>query len=303
MSIRTLVGLSFIWGCGGIASVSLDGGGTEAGPDVEIIDASTVPETSTSDVSVTETSGAFTPASLSNLVLWLDATQLVMTDTSGNVASWGDLSSYKNNATAASYAAPTVLGSGIDGLASIHFGSAQTPPSLQIADATSLQWGTGDFLVAIVARYTNDPANGDTTGAANFFWKSTFQGQSGSGVSFWGNVPLMGGTVVDGLLMLEDQQDYVFTSAAYNDDIARVFVARRSGSTMELRVNGTSTATQTQMTSVDVSAVGIPVVIGAIGYSYYQLLGDVAEVIALSGPTTPANVTLLETYLQTKYAL
>jgi len=290
--------------CGG--KLELDDAGTvDAAPAADAhVDATPPLDASAPDVAAVETGGPFTPASLANLVLWLDASHLVKTDTSGRVLGWGDQSSFKNDAAASISGAPTLLQTGIHGLASIHFDpSATAPLYMLIADSPSLRWGAGDFLVAVLARYTNNPANGYTTGAASFFFKSTFSGSSGSGVSLWGNVPLSNGSVADGLLMLEDAKTYAVDKTGYHDGVARLFVARRQAQTMDLRVNGATTATQAEPSSVDVSATGTPVIIGALAQTYYRIFGDVSEIVALKGATVPSDLAALESYFETKYGL
>jgi hypothetical protein len=260
------------------------------------------------DVAASETStdaGAVTPiAMLDNVVLWLDANALVKTDSGGHVTAWGDRSTSKNDALAASFYAPTLSASGIGGLPSIHFDASSTSPLyLEVADAPSLQWGQGDYLVAVVARFTNDPKSGPTTGAPNLFWKSSFQGQSGAGVSLWGNVPFANGTISDGLLLLEDSTRYVVDGTPRHDGVARAFMAIRSAGEMQLWVNGKKVAAQMESVPVDVSAPSEPVVIGALNLAYYRLFGDIAEIVACKGPTSSSDVDALAAYFQAKYSL
>lgn len=288
-------------GCGG----RIDAGDTlvDASPPVD----AAAPEASAPiDASPVETGPApdagFTPASLGNLALWLDATALVQLDGSGNVAAWGDRSTFGNDAAASPEYAPSLAPSAVNGQPAIHFdASSAVARYLLVVDSPSLRWGTGDYLVAVVGRFTNEPSDGLATGAASFFWKSTFP--TGAGVSVVGNVPLANGTVSDGLILLEDASHYDYAKSAYHDGVAHLFVARRTAGSLELRVDGASVASSAESSPADVSAVGVPVSIGAVSFAYYRLFGDIAEIVALSGPSAPGDIDALESYFAQRYAL
>jgi len=290
------------WMIGSLAGSVACGARTELG----VIDESWNDAGVTADSSLADTATphdaahGFTPRSLNNLVLWLDASQLVKLAPNGEVMAWGDLSSFQNDAQAATGFAPTLLQNGINDLSSIHFGASNSPLSLTINDSTSLEWGTDDFVLAVVARFTNDP---QANSAANFYSKSTFLGQAGSGVEFWGNVCDLTNTITDGLLMRENYSTGVTAHVAYHDGVARAFLVRRAAGMMELRVNGASVATQSEWGPVDVSAPWTSVLIGADWGHYYPIFGDIAEIVGLKGPTSIGDLSALEAYLTAKYAL
>lgn len=290
--------------CGGRLDAD-DASAPDAAPAIE----AAAPEASPpADASPIETGPAvdagFTPASLPNLVLWLDASELVKLDGNGDVVGWGDRSSFGNDAAASPTYAPSFAASAIGGRPAVHFDAASAVARyLLVVDAPSLRWGTGDYLVAVVARFTNDPKDGLATGAASFFWKSTFQGQSGAGVSVLGNVPIANGTVTDGLVLLEDASHYDYAKTAYHDGVAHVFVARRAAGSLELRVDGASVASAVEKSPTDVSAAGVPVSIGAVSFAYYRLFGDIAEIVALGGASAPGDVDALESYFAERYGL
>ncbi len=247
----------------------------------------------------------FSPFNLPGLALWLDAEHKTTLDGNGRLQTWGDLSGNNNDASQPTASSrPGVQSSSINNLPAVHFESQTTGPFLQIADSTSLQWGTGDFSIAIVARFSNNPAMGVTTGAADFYWKSTFNGTLGAGVGFLGNIPQQNYTVLAGLATVFNNSQFVFTTTAYNDGTARLYFTRRAAAKLELRVNGNSIATQTTTVPLDVSAPGTPVYIGAIGNGvYYRLNGDIAEMIAVKGAITDPDLASLEGYLKAKYGL
>ena len=241
------------------------------------------------------------PISVSSAVLWLDSTYGVTTN-GASVVMWNDRTAFGNGASASPYYAPTLVTQAIGKLPGVHFSStAATAQTLEIADAKSLQWGTSDYFIVVVARFSNDPNGGLVSGAPNLFWKSTFASQTGAGVALWGNVPLSNGTVTSGLVLLEDATDYAKDTTAYHDGVARAYAARRVGGALQLRVNGVVTANESESSSVDVSAAGTPVTIGSI-QTYFRLDGDLAEVIACESPTD-GEIAALDAYLATKYSL
>ncbi len=83
---------------------------------------------------------------------------------------------------------------------------------------------------------------------------------------------------------------------------------RRTGNTLEIRVDGQSSGTLTDgSVAVDVSAAGANAAIGANGGNlspeFQQLHGDVAEIVAVHGTLAPADLASLEQYLMTRYAI
>jgi hypothetical protein len=284
---RALV-LVALCGCGGVLDVS---DASPPPPPPPPIDASIV-DVGVPEIAVVEASpGPFSPNSLDNLVLWLDASTLVTINTSGHVTGWGDRSKYSNAAGASSAGAPLVS---TGKTAAIHFDTSAMQ-YLLIASAPSLELGTADYAIAFVARYTNVASDGVVSGAPNFFFKS--------GLSVWGNVPLSNNTVNAGFLFLENATTYVSDPTSHSDGAFHLFVVRRTSQSLEIRVDGASTATAPEASAVDVSAPGEPVIIGAVSSAYYRILGDLAELVVLNAATSPADFSALETYFTTKYVL
>src|SRR5262249_52899294 len=74
-------------------------------------------------------------------------------------------------------------------------------------------------------------------------------------------------------------------------------------SSLEIRLNGATSATKTGAPyAVNVSAPGRPLCLGGTP-AKQDIVGDIAEVVAVNGATPDADVTALEGYLKTKYGL
>jgi hypothetical protein len=241
--------------------------------------------------------GGWTVTSISNLVLWLDANKGVTT-TGSSITAWADQSGQANNASGGTDT-PTLVSSSINSLPAAHF-VASSLQYVSVADATSLQFGTGDFTIAVVAKFDNDPTNGITSGIGALYSKLG----TGSGLLFFANNYDYGAmTFAAGLCELEDPTPTeVAYSATYNDSTARLYLVQRASGTEVLRVNGSQVATSTS--SIDLSEVGAEVDIGLLGASSEAALdGDIAEVIAVGGTLSSSDLTSLESYLKTKYGL
>jgi hypothetical protein len=232
----------------------------------------------------------------SERVLWLDAAKGISLDGQSRVTKWADQTAFANDAAQAdpNYR-PTVLASAINGLPAIHFVLGMTGRQLIIPDALSFRWGTGDFIVAMVARWDNNPDGGLQYAAGGLF------GKSGTNVT----VTMLGGTLGNpGLIGATNPNSPIVKLAPYNDLKARLVAIRRTGMTLELRVNGVVEASQ-QLPLDDIDQATDPVEIGAAGSNAgaFQLDGDVAEIIAIRGTMTATELSTLESGLVTKYAL
>jgi hypothetical protein len=242
---------------------------------------------------------AWTPARLSGLALWLSADHGV-TASSNNVVAWADRSTFGNNATQiVTERQPTLVANGIGAHPVIRFNGQNM---LQIADSASLQWGTGDFTIEMVASWKN--ATSAAPGYAMLVSKQT-SGTGYPGASLWGNFTVPSLDTVLGAQI--DTSNYArSTTNALNDGVVRVLGGRRVGTTLEVRVGGAAAGNAT-VGSVDVNAVGFPMYIGGQpngGTAVYQALdGDVAEIVLVKGPLSAADLAELETYLKTKYGL
>ena len=240
---------------------------------------------------------AWSPSALTGLVLWLDAGQgvgLVGTP----ITVWRDQSSQHNNATQNDSNYTPVLMTSTAGLPAAHFDGTQT--FMSIADAPSLQWGTGDFVLEVVARYSSALGTPDQ----NLFQKAP------SAAPYAG--PFLAaasskGSVANGVRAQLSVDTYVSSPTGNLQDAPHLFGMRRNGSTLELRIDGNLVATTAITGILDVSAAGRAVMFGQNGYApgngLQALDGDISEMIAVAGGTTAADIANLECYLTSKYGL
>lgn len=230
--------------------------------------------------------------------MWLSADQGV-TASSNSVVAWADRSTAGNNATqTVAQRQPMLVANVLAGHPVIRF-NAQ---NMQIADAASLQWGTGDFVIEMVASWKN--ATSATPGYAMLVSKQS-TGSGYPGPSLWGNFAAPSLDTVLGSQI--DTSNYARSTAnALNDGVVRVVGARRTGTTLEVRLGGAAAGSATVGT-IDVNATGFPMYIGGQpsgATAVYQALdGDIAEIVLVKGSVSTADLTDLETYLKTKYGL
>lgn len=249
-----------------------------------------------------DSNGAFTPAQLPGLVLWLDAATGVTTAQS-KVSAWADQSGKTNNATQATAAQqPTLVTGVINNHPVVRFDGSTM--AMEIADTATLQWGTDDYTIEIVGSWKNAQ-----TAPGILFAKAIYNIAPYAGALVWAN--MMGASTSTSLgAANESMTGYYVTGGTMglNDGNPRVYGSRRYGGTnLEVRINGASDQAATTSSAVDVSAVGYPVYLGGHPQSTTSVIqalnGDVAEVVVVHGTLTAAQLGQLETYLKTKYGL
>jgi hypothetical protein len=241
-----------------------------------------------------------TPQSLAGLVLWLDGTRGVQTSGEA-VTSWDDQSGLKNDATpsATGSSDPVFVAKAIGTAPAVRFDGTNY---LVIQDDASLQFGTGDFLVAVVARHTTPIHVGWGYG---FFYNKAELALPFAGPALVANTEE--GTTQIAAQITYHQAIIETAQSGLNDGQPMVLVMRRRASpglaSLEIRLNGATSAISTGSTyATDVSAPGRPVFLGGTP-NMQDIVGDVAEVVAVKGATPDADVTALEGYLATKYGL
>jgi len=308
--------------CGGSGDTIIDGGNDGAANDGTTNDAGSQ-DGSTNDVATDDApseASNFDPASVLGLVLWLEAdvsSSITFYPTDGgvqNIATWADQTSHHNDAKGLPESVarnPSVKNSAINTLPAVHFDqigvNATTGQMLTIIDNAdaSLQWGTGDFFVAVVGDFDNDPANGQNEGVGLFYSKAAFTGVNTPpvGLYLYGNVPAVNVNPSVGMIFATSNtaNDFVTTSTAYNNATAHLFAIRRRGATLDLLVDGVSVATSNSNT-VDVTASKMNVRIGADGdASLFRLDGDIGEMLAVKGTLSSADEAGLDSYLKAKW--
>jgi hypothetical protein len=246
--------------------------------------------------------GAWTPQSMSGLVLWLDGSQGVETD-SGIVVHWADQSGHGNDALLPPIAGgtPVLAAAAFGGKPAVRFNG--TTDYLVVNDDVSLQFGTGDFAVAVATRHTTSP---DVGWGVGFFYAKPAAG------SILSNGPMLYGNTVEhtteAVAQLAGQQVVVKTAqSGLNDGAPMVLVMRRAAhpggpvATLSIRLNGAEAGSMTGMGfMLDASAIGQPLYIGG-SPDMHNIMGDIAEVIAVKGPSSVEHISAIEMYLMTKY--
>ncbi len=245
----------------------------------------------------------FSPSTLSGLVLWLDASLGVTADGANKVSAWTDRSTHQNDAAQVDAShRPSLVKETINGHSSIHFDGDVSQAYLAAPDSGSLRWGTGDFTVHVIAGYSNaaiQPTFGMLYG--KFLTTAPFPG-----VVLWGNYQLLSNAPVVGLAgqLNSDDGTIVYAVAGLNDGHFRDYSVRRVSGQVRLAVNNGTPSTFAQTTASDVSAAGSPVYFGSNPTTPKQcLIGDIAEVIAVSGVLSDLDDAQLHSYFVQKYAL
>jgi hypothetical protein len=322
--------VALLVGCGGSGGTDLPDGSTDSSTDGTTTNDTGANDTGKNDTGSNDAADSggdssdgatFTPLDVLGLVLWLegDVSSSLTTVASdagpSRITKWADQTTHHNDATASISLPtrdPTVNATGINSLPTVHFnqgtgGNGSSGQMLTVAENTdtSLDWGTGDFFVAVVGDFDNDISNGQNLGVGNFFSKSSAFGATTSytGPLLYGNLPSLTTNPTVGLLFGTGSgaMDAVTTTTAYNTGSPHLFVTRRRGAQIDLFVDGTNVATATSGT-VDVTNLN-SLRIGADGdANLVRLDGDIGEMIAVKGVLTMPDEASLNLYLKTKWA-
>jgi hypothetical protein len=251
------------------------------------------------DADATDVVGGWSPSALgSALVVWLDANQGVTVQ--NGVTQWADQSGNGNDAQQPAQASRPSQDF-TNGHPVIRFDGLSNQFMVIVDSNTpSLHWGTGDFTVMEVASCTNTPSVSDDFGYGAL-WVKTGAVPPFYGLGLFANEPVgPSGAIraqVSGNLRITS------SSTTYDDGKLHYVGARRAGTTLEVRADGTSATLADAL--IDVSASGRDVFIGGRGgdLNRQMLKGDIAEIVAIKGTLSDADLVLLEAYLKNKYAL
>ena len=222
--------------------------------------------------------GSFTPPDLAGLALWFDENGIV-TDPAhaDNVVHWLDQSGNGNDATGiCNEECPTIDPSGAHGHDAISCADAE----LTVGDAASLHFGIGDWALAFV--YKNSGFNDVTT--------PIFQKTDGSSplLAFASTGP-GSYTVTEGGSTASASVTFAPTFGYYIMRGPAMSLATSAGSSTGTTATG------------DVSNTGAPITLCVAG----NLSGtiEMAEVIAVEGTVTDAEVAKLAAYFTKKFGL
>ncbi len=261
---------------------------------------------------------AFDVGKVQGLSQWLRADKGVNADSRQVVSNWADQSGNKNDAFESRSDSgagtgtglqPTLVPVAINGLPCVHFSSQLSTASgndlLMNPDSGTLRWGTGDYLIEVVARYDNDPSS-STAGYGALYvniYGTPIDQTNTVGIGLYANVPPLdsGSAASTGILgYIAGQPTAISAGVGYNNNAAHTFAMQRSGTTLSVRIDGTVVAMQT----VVVTDVGAGGRLGGIQNAGAQRLdGDIAEVIAVRGPIAADDLSGIEGYLHARYNL
>jgi hypothetical protein len=184
-------------------------------------------------------------------------------------------------------------------------------PFLRIVDAPSLNWGTDDFTLLVVAGYDN-PLDGTRHGSFGAFY-SKWGGDrppsepAGPEVLFTGNWPVPPMTAISAIHIGFGGPRPGVNSArqGVNDGAVRLYGARRAGDVLEVRINGAVDATTRGVDDVDVDNPGANVGIGSMSgdRGIRALRGDILLLVAIRGAFPADDLRRLEDSIKARFQL
>lgn len=252
-------------------------------------------------------------ADLDHVVMWLEATSdNCVRGGDGLVSKIVDRSRLGNDAVERiPYAKPPYIEDVVNGHAALRFepnasgGNPDDPTSLLVSDSSSLQFGKDDFAYILVMRWSNEVTTRQTYAGSGVILGKQLMPFPYPGILLMANYPaFFGGAPASSRLAVQLEVGGPFAvsySDGLNDSKFRVHVVRRLGTDLALRINGVREGGTILSAHFDVSAIGAPLVIG--GNPQAPLRGDIAELVALRGTTTDADLAGIEVKLMDKYAL
>jgi hypothetical protein len=231
---------------------------------------------------------AFSVASLPGLALWLDAGKGT-TVTSNSVTLWKDQSTNGNDAAPMGTTPPQLVSGAINGLPAIAIAQSATMATGSNGSA-SLGFGLGDCLVEVVAKWN------DSSVDATFMFQ-TFSGGA-TGIMLFSDGSNQASV---GIMPNTSTQVVSTTGTPPGNGAFHLFGGRRTGTgaatTVDVRLNGTVAGTTSGANfALDLGSIA-GVVIGG-GPSL-----QIAEIVAVKGTISAADLASLEAYLKTKYGL
>jgi len=260
------------------------------------------------------------PTDFPGLVLWLDASEETCTiDEDDYISKVRDRSGLGNDALEHSpfarpkYSWSEPLAHGALTFEPVVRPNGDQPSSLRVPDSQALAFGTDNFAYVLVMRWDNTQTvrvNNASPPAALYSGSGGILSKQ-NGFSPYGGVFLMANlpspylpndadTVLAVQLSLAGPRAHSYQDGL-NDSVFRVCTLRRDKTDLALRINGEREGGTVLKPSVDVSAQGADLLLGGVGGQ--PLRGDIAEVVALRGGFSDAELLALERQLLKKYAL
>jgi hypothetical protein len=275
-------------------------GGTESDAGVDATSKPTKPSKADASDAGESTADAmnwdlYAPNLIPGICLWLN--EQSPESTGSTTDTWGDQSGQANAAFVDGDSVVTVTKNVLNGHAVIGLDGSEY---FNIYDRPTMEWGTRDFMVSMVVRYTNPAPNNVIT----VLWQRI----SGEETSSMGLQILGAGGGGDEIGSVEtsiDQEKQVLaTKKAYDDGNWHIIVVRRVGGTkLELRVDKVVQATAT-IPVQDITEEGLPYTyLGGTPDLKSCMVGQFAEVIAVTGSFSDSALDTLEGYYSNKFAL
>jgi hypothetical protein len=170
---------------------------------------------------------------------------------------------------------------------------------LRLTDSPTLHWGSSDYSVFVVAEFST------TLGTVNqmLFEKSAVDEPWAGAQLFVNSVkPVLAATFTSQV----SEFAFATSTSRHLNDAPHLFAGRRVGELLEARVDGVAEAGTRVSPIVDISDLGQDVIIGQNGNGrpgFQALQGRIAEVVAVWGPISDADLRSLECHLLAKYGI
>jgi hypothetical protein len=214
---------------------------------------------------------AFTPASISGLYAWYDASQIVGKVDGDAISQWDDLSGNARHLLQATGSKQPLYKAAVqNGKPVVRFDGVDDDLTAALA-ATLAQ----PFTIVVVGR-----ASTGTSTNENFTASPS------------GNVFVAGRTGGGGVYSIQGGTPFTQISAGRKENAFKLITAIFNGATSEIHVNGATTAG-----SLGTTGYATPLRVGSLGGTTEFLNGDVAELIVYSKALNSTEVGQIEAYL------
>jgi len=238
---------------------------------------------------------AWSPASLANLALWLDASQITGLANADPVTTWNDLSGAGNNATGAGATRPTYRTNVLNGLPTVRFSGS----FLDLA-------GAGLNLVRNVAGFTLIAVTNPAASATQQRVLYASAASSGSTRAFLFRISTTqfqtGGRRLDADSFASISNTIPATQQ-FDVWIARYDYANTTVQLYQDAVTPVASSSSFQTAGNTQDAASGMIRIGADPAGGNGLSGDIAELFAVQRAVTPAEISQIIAYCTAKYAL